>query len=306
MSAPAPYTAPAGLRTGPVHLAVLDLPRMEAFHRELLGLERLPHPLPAQRDEAAAAPVAFGPPGGPPLLLLSSGPGLRPRPPHTTGLFHVALRVPDRPALARVLLRLHRRRVPLGASDHRVSEALYLEDPEGNGIEIYADRPRESWPADDGTLVMTTEPLDVEELLRTVGGPGAEDATLPPGTRVGHIHLQVSDIPPAVRFYQEALGLELQARYGQDAAFLSAGGYHHHIGVNVWASRGAPAPPPDAAGLRWATIELPSAADVAALGEHLGGSDWGFEREGAGLALRDPAGNALRVLPAQASPEASA
>lgn len=297
-----PYTAPTGLRTGAVHIAVRDLQRTASFYEELLGLERLSDQALAQDEDPAAAILPLGPPGGPPLVLLSTGPGILPRPRPTTGLYHLALLVPDRPALARVLLRLARRHIRIGSSDHLVSEALYLEDPEGNGIEVYADRPREMWHMADGSPVMSTEPLDTDALIATAGGPAAEDAGVPPGTRIGHVHLQVSEIDTAERFYMGALGLDLQARYRGEAAFLSAGGYHHHVGVNVWTTRGAPPPPADAAGLRWITLELPSDDDVAALGEHLDLSDWEYARNAGGLRLRDPAGNEIRVRSASPSP----
>jgi catechol 2,3-dioxygenase len=246
---------------GLVRLRVRDLGRVLGFYRDLLGLA-------VSRTDGSSvwlAPSAVEERGAEPILRLDEDPAAPPRPDRTTGLFHVALLVPSRRALAGVLARLRDRRAPIhGASDHAVSEALYLEDPEGNGIEIYADRPRSAWREHHGELSMTTEPLDVDGLLaelnleprtsnlertghrepRTLNQTG-----LPSGPVVGHIHLQVSDLAAAEQFYAGVLGFDVTVRNYPGALFLSAGGYHHHVAVNVWSSRRAPRPPMGAAGL---------------------------------------------------------
>jgi catechol 2,3-dioxygenase len=178
-----------------------------------------------------------------------------------TGLFHLALRVPERTDLARWLAHAARTQVPLaGMSDHFVSEAIYLQDPDDHGIEIYHDRPRALWEGRVGEL--TTEALDVDSLLAEVGDPRAAPFDgLPDGTDMGHIHLRVADVPQTVEFYVQVLGFELMATYGAEAAFLAAGGYHHHFGGNTWQSRSAPPPAPGSAALRAATIVLPTESE---------------------------------------------
>jgi catechol 2,3-dioxygenase len=203
------------------------------------------------------------------LLVLVDEPGARSARGHT-GLFHFALLVPERADLARWLGHAARDRVPLtGASDHVVSEALYLRDPDEHGIEIYADRPREQW---EGRVAerMTTLPLDVDDLLTEDDGAFER---LPAGTVMGHVHLCVRAIPETIAFYRDALGFDLVAAVGDQAAFLSAGGYHHHVGANIWESAGAAPAPPGTARLLRATIIVPGEGDA---------------RE-----VRDPSGNTL-------------
>jgi catechol 2,3-dioxygenase len=267
---------------GGVELTVADLDAQTAFYRDAIGLGEI------RRDGDVAE---LGAPGGEtPLVTLVGRREALPRPPRTTGLFHVAFLVPSRADLARAVHRVtgagHRF---AGASDHRVSEALYLDDPEGNGIEIYRDRPREEWAYEGGELKLATLPLDLEGVL---AGVPADDAgeRVAEGTRIGHVHLQVADIPAAEAFYVGALGFEPTVRSYPGALFVSAGGYHHHVGLNTWAGHGLPSPPPGARGLRRFTIVLP---DEAALGEALeGAAVAGFEAEGEdGTAvLADPSG----------------
>jgi catechol 2,3-dioxygenase len=233
---------------GPVELTVADLDRSLGFYRSALGLEAL------ERDGGTARVGA----GGTTLLVLVEEPGATPAP-RSTGLFHFALLVPERADLARWLANAARERVQLqGLSDHFVSEAIYLADPDLHGIEVYADRPRERW---EGQVErMTTLPLDVQDLLGELESPEtAPFAGLPAGTRMGHVHLQVSSVPEAVQFYRDVLGLDLMATYGAQAAFLSAGGYHHHVGANTWSSAGRPQPPEGHARLRHATMVVPGA-----------------------------------------------
>ena len=221
--------------------------------------------------------------------MLVEEPGAQPSVGHT-GLFHFALLLPDRVSLARWLAHAARNRIQLtGASDHWVSEALYLRDPDRHGIEIYADRPRELW---EGKVArgMTTLPLDVDGLLGELEDPAKEPFDgLPSGTTMGHVHLQVASIPEAVEFYRDVLGFELMTELRDQAAFFAAGGYHHHLGANTWESRGASPPPPGTAALRHATIVLPDAAERDGVLARAGDVD---ELDGEPL-VRDPSQNAL-------------
>jgi catechol 2,3-dioxygenase len=273
-----PTIAPA-TTLGPVHLTVADLERSLDYYGDAIGLRVL---------ERGGDRASLGADGRE-LLVLVEEPGARPSIGHT-GLFHFALLVPDRPSLARWLAHAARDRVALtGASDHWVSEALYLRDPDRHGIEIYADRPRELW---EGKVArgMTTLPLDLDGLLGELDDPKTEPFEgLPAATTMGHVHLQVASIPETVEFYRDVLGFELMTELRDQAAFLSAGGYHHHVGANTWESRGASPPPPGTAALRHATIVLPNAAErdrvIARIGEV-------EELDGEPL-VRDPSGNAL-------------
>jgi catechol 2,3-dioxygenase len=270
---------------GPVHLTVSDLADSLEFWTRSIGLRV------RARD---AGVVALGAGDGD-LVVLVEEPGAQPAARHT-GLFHVALLVPERADLARFLAHVIRTRVPLtGASDHTVSEALYLRDPDLHGIEVYADRPRAGW---DGRVeeLMGTDPLDASALLGVLDDPQAAPFDgLPDGTVVGHVHLQVDDVARATAFYQGVLGFDLTARYGADAVFLSAGGYHHHVGANTWASRGAPPPPPGSASLRHATILVEDAAARDAVLARAEAAGHAVEPYGADGLVRDPAGIALVV-----------
>lgn len=247
---------PSDTRLGHVRLRVRDLDNALDFYHRVLGLRTI------ERDGDVAALSAAGAP--PALLVLEGRPEAPPRPRRSTGLYHFAILLPDRRALAQALLRLARRRWPLqGASDHLVSEALYLADPEGNGIELYADRPRDAWPVrPDGEIAMATEPLDLDALLLEAGPAHDDDdgATLHPGAVLGHVHLNVSDLGAAESFYHGVLGFDVTTRSYPGALFLAAGGYHHHIGANTWAGRGAPRPPAGAAGLVHFEVIVPDAA----------------------------------------------
>jgi catechol 2,3-dioxygenase len=278
MEASAPTIA-AATTVGPVELTVSDLDRSVGWYERSLGLRTL------GRDGARARLGA----GGETLLALVEEPGALPADGYT-GLFHFALLVPARRDLALWLAHAARERLPLtGASDHFVSEAIYLRDPDHHGIEVYSDRPREHWEGRVDRL--TTDPLDVDDLLGELDDPGAEPfEELAAGTTMGHVHLRVADLPATIAFYRDGLGFDLTATYGSQAAFLSAGGYHHHIGANVWESRGAPAPPAGTAGLRHATVVLPTAADrdelVARVAQDI-------EEADGGPLIRDPSGNGL-------------
>jgi len=234
-----------------VELVVGDLDAQAGFYREAIGLREL---------RRGGGVVELGAPGGDaPLVTLVEDPDAPLRPRGTTGLFHLALLVPDRAELARALNRVtatgHRF---TGASDHLVSEALYLDDPEGNGIEIYRDRARKDWPRAEGELQMATLPLDVEGVLASAPAGEAGEG-MAEGTTLGHVHLQVGSIPAADAHYTDGMGFEATVRGYPGALFVSAVGYHHHIGLNTWAGEGAPPPPPGARGLRSYTIVLPDA-----------------------------------------------
>lgn len=229
---------------GVATLAVRDAERSLALYRDALGFEVL------GRDDGTLRLGA----GGTALLTLQASPLFRPRPAPTTGLYHIAILLPSRPELARVLRRLIDARVPLGSADHAVSEALYLSDPDGNGLEIYRDRPRDQWHWDGSRVHMVTERLDAAGILAEL--PPSPSSVLPAGTTIGHVHLQIADLAAADAFYHLALGFDITAGF-PGALFVGAGGYHHHLGLNTWESRGAPPAPPDAVGLRRFEIVLP-------------------------------------------------
>jgi catechol 2,3-dioxygenase len=277
------------LRVRSVNLAVSDLGRSADFYERVLGL-----PLIA-RDEHGAQ---LGPDAERPALLLSDIASPTPLPPSATGLYHVAWLHPSRAALADSLRRVAGARWPFeGASDHGVSEALYLSDPDGLGIELYADRPRELWePASDGHGVnMVTLPLDLEDLLaQSLDDPSP---AVPADTFIGHVHLKVADVPSASAFYRDALGLEEQAQL-PSAAFLAAGGYHHHVGLNSWQSSGAASAPDSAPGLREIDFDLGGAPALEALERTLAdaGADARTPTEldaDGELTVRDPDGQLL-------------
>lgn len=274
-------------RLGPVALTVSDLERSLRFYIDVIGFRLL------QREENTAW---LGTDQNTPLLVLTGQPDASPKRRHTTGLYHFAILVPSRLDLARSLRHLMETRYPLqGASDHLVSEALYLADPDGNGIEIYADRPRQAWPRRNGQLLMATEPLDLEGLLAELEQDDQAWSGLPEQTRIGHVHLHVSDLSQAETFYREVLGFDFMAGYGPSALFVSAGGYHHHVGLNTWAGLGAPPPPPDAVGLRHFTITLPDEAERSRLRAHLRDSGVSFVEQGKVISLRDPSNNGIHL-----------
>lgn len=287
----ADFSIDPATRPGTVHLAVPDLENALSFYEGVLGLRSL---------HRAAGTVLLGA-GETAIVALREKPGATPKPRSTSGLYHFAILVPSRRELAKTLRRLVETQYPIGgASDHLVSEALYLDDPAGNGIEIYADRPRDRWPRDNGGIRMATDPLDVEGLVGELR-PGDESWTgLAEGTTLGHVHLHVADLPSAVEFYHGVLGLDLITRFGSQAAFLSAGGYHHHLGLNTWAGVGAPPPPPGSAGLEYFTLSLPDerARDLEA--ERMRSSGVGFEERDDGMLVRDPSQNAVLLTVAGA------
>jgi catechol 2,3-dioxygenase len=244
--------------------------------------------------------VGLGAEEGRPLVELVPSPDAPLRRAGTTGLFHLAILVPSRLELARALRRVSESGWRLtGASDHLVSEALYLRDPEGNGIEIYRDRDREEWRRVGGEIEMDTLPLDLEGVLSELAGDEAPPAAMPPGTHIGHVHLNVADIPASQAFYRDALGFDVTVRTYPGALFVSAGGYHHHVGLNTWMAspstlgEGAPPPPPGARGLERFEVVLPTAADLEATEQRL--ADQGVQTHGTdeGVMTADPSGNRM-------------
>jgi catechol 2,3-dioxygenase len=276
---------PPDTSLGAVRLTVADLDRVQSFYETAVGLRTLDRS--GDRARLGVEPDTT-------LIELVGNPDARPRPPRRTGLYHLAVLVPSRVELARALRRVAEAGALFtGASDHLVSEALYLNDPEGNGIEIYRDRPREEWRYVNGTLQMSTEPLDLEGVLGELA-EGDSTNGMAPETRIGHVHLQVADLEAGEDFYAGTLGFEVTIRGYPGALFLSAGGYHHHIGLNTWAGEGAPPPPPGSRGLRCFEVVLPDAGELGRVAERIEAAGREAEREDGMVLVADPSGN--RVL----------
>jgi catechol 2,3-dioxygenase len=293
MTTPTPATTPAAtlpatLRLGPVHLVVTDLDRSVGWYESALGLHL------HRRADGVAALGA----GEEDVVVLHERPGARHAGRHS-GLYHYALLYPSRRELARAALRLSAAETPVqGASDHRTHEAIYLPDPDGNGIELAADRPRERWPEDLG-YAGGPEPLDFEALLATLEGDRVPPEQVEPGLRVGHLHLHVGDLAQGLAFYRDLVGFEEQARLGHSAAFVSAGGYHHHLGFNTWQGHGAPPVPDDVVGLRHWTVVLDDPAQVAAVRARLEAGGAQTEDRDGGFVVRDPWNIALAIVAAE-------
>jgi catechol 2,3-dioxygenase len=283
-------TLPPTLRLGEVHLTVADLPRCISWYERALGLS-------LHRRDGAEAELGDG---AETVVVLHEDAEARP-PGRHAGLYHYALLYPSRQELARALFRVAGARTPIeGASDHGTHEAIYLPDVEGNGIELAADRPRELWPAD--AYSVGPAPLDVDSLLATIAGEPPRPE-VGPGLRVGHVHLHVGDVRRGLAFYRDVLGFELQANLGT-AAFVSAGGYHHHLAFNVWRGQGVRPAPPHTVGLgRW-TVLLPSPADVVAVRERAQAAGAALEPLAAGVRLRDPWQITVEFRAADAEPRA--
>jgi catechol 2,3-dioxygenase len=273
-------------RIGAVELAVADLDRAREFYERSVGLRTL---------QSAGGRASLGPEGGPAILELVADPDAPPRPPGTTGLFHFAILVPDRRDLAAALRRVGDSGWRFsGASDHLVSEALYLSDPEHNGIEIYRDRPREDWDYEGDQVRMATIPLNLAEVMEALDG--ADPASpMRAGTRIGHVHLNVSDLDSTEAFYSGGLGLGVTVRGYPGALFLAAGDYHHHVGANTWAGEGAPRPPLGALGLRRYELLVPDLGELDAVESRLAAAGADVHRTDGELATTDPSGIAVRV-----------
>jgi len=283
-SAQSQPTLPASLRLGAVHLIVTDLDRSIAFYESAIGLNLI------DRSESRATLGA----GGDGLLVLEEEPQARPAGRHA-GLYHFALLHPSRLELARAAQRVIVTHTPVtGASDHKISEAIYLPDPDGNGIELAADRGREHWgDLSDPTALGGPMPLDMESLMGLV-----KDADpLPkadPGLRVGHVHLHVGDVEEALRFWRDLIGFEVMTRF-PSAAFISAGGYHHHLGLNTWRGEGVPPMPDGTVGLRHWTIVLETREQVDEVRQRLIAAGVEVGEQPDGFLARDPGANAVLV-----------
>jgi catechol 2,3-dioxygenase len=266
-------TLPATLQLGPVHLVVPDLERSIGWYRGVLGLR-------VHRRGPAEAGLGDGEET---VLVLHQDADARP-PGRHAGLYHYALLFPNRQELARAVARVAAASTPVeGASDHGTHEALYLPDADGNGIELAADRPREQWPR--GFYASGPAPLDLDSLLDTIAGE-APAAEVGRGLRVGHLHLHVGDVAQGLAFYRDLIGFELMADLGT-AAFLSAGGYHHHLAFNTWRGRGLGPAPEHTIGLDHWTVLLP-AADVTRLRQRVEAAGLAAEPVNDGFRVRDP------------------
>jgi catechol 2,3-dioxygenase len=286
VQAPSPTgLLPASLSLGPVRLTVSDLDRAVAWYQRALGLR-------VQRLEPPTAELGDGTST---VLVLVEDPAARPAGRHA-GLYHYALLYPSREELARAAVRLGVTRTPIqGASDHGTHEAIYLPDADGLGIELAADRPRELWPTPEEEFGRGgPRPLDLEDLLASVSGEEPR-AQIGPGLRVGHLHLHVGSVDRGLAFYRDLIGFDVWALL-PSAAFVSAGGYHHHLGFNTWLGQGVLAAPAHTVGLRDWTIELPGAGDVAAVRSRLDHEGVPTQDLEGGFATKDPWEIALRVV----------
>jgi catechol 2,3-dioxygenase len=278
---PPGYQLPDGTHVGVVRLQVADLERSLAFYTRILGLTVLSN---------AAGVAVLG--AGVPLVALHEKRGVSPAPRHGLfGLYHFAILLPDRAALGRFATHLSEVSVRVGMADHLVSEAFYLTDPDGLGVEVYADRPRSTWQFKGRQLAMATDPLDVPSVIASAQGRPWDGA--PAGTRMGHVHLHVGSLPEAETFYHRALGLDKMVWEYPGALFLAAGGYHHHLGTNTW-SPGPSATDGEARLLEWELV-VPAAADASAAAASLRGGGFEVSQNGRGWLTRDPWGTALRI-----------
>lgn len=279
------YSMHAGMEMGIVSLSVADLERSLSFYERILGCALL-----ARSGNRAVLGSEK------PLLLLTERRDAPPRPPHTTGLYHVAYLLPGRVDLACALRHLLASGYPPSSvQDHWISEAIYLSDPERNGIELYRDRPRSAWPWHNGKLEATEPSIELskESLLAELDGTAYSWRALPPFTRIGHVHLQVADLAQSVAFYREVLGLEESITGMSGASFFAAGGYHHHIGCNVWMSADAPPPPHNALGLHFFTLILPEQAQVMELASRISAAGREVAQYSQSYLLRDPSHNRI-------------
>lgn len=275
------FTLPAELSLGPVRLAVPDLDRSSEYYRGILGLREL---------SRSGGSVSLGASDDGELVHLEHAPRAKSLTLPRLGLYHFAFLLPSRVHLGAFVGHLQERRVPFGASDHSVSEALYLRDPDGLGIEVYADRARSSWQLNAGELHMTSAPLDIDSLLEAARE--TEWTEMPTGTVMGHLHLHVGDLVRASEFYHGRLGFERVVWSYPGALFLAAGGYHHHLGVNTWAQGALPASEGDARLMEW-TIRLPSEDIAHVLAERVASARVPSDSD---LLLADPWGTRVRFV----------
>jgi catechol 2,3-dioxygenase len=281
---------PAGTEIGTVTMRVSDADRALGWYVDMMGMELL---------DRTPERLSLGA-GGRPFLFLDVRRDATPRIEETTGLHHVAILVPDRASLGGVLARIAKWGVRLGASDHLVSEALYIWDPDNNGLEIYRDRPRAEWHWENGRVKMATDPMDRRSVAEAGLDGGSHREPMPAGTKIGHVHLQVGDIEQAVRFYTDTVGFVQTAGRG-GAAFVSAGGYHHHLGMNVWHSRNAPPDSQGAAGLVEYEVTVPDRATLTAAKSRLEAAGVKPSGNADSFRFRDPWQIPVRMLVASGS-----
>jgi catechol 2,3-dioxygenase len=290
MDAPSPSATPTFANRTPFHVGAIgliarDLDLLTNYYRDLLGLTVL------ERTPSMARLGA----GDLPLIEIEHRPDAKPDDPAQAGLYHTAFLMPTRHDHARWIMHIVRNKVPVtGASDHGVSEAFYLDDPEGNGIEVYSDRPHERWTWDKGLVTMQTKQLDVEAMLREIDPATANYPAAPEGLRIGHVHLRVGNVEKAEEFYRGAMGLDLTRRRG-GATFMSSGGYHHHVGANVWHSDGAGLRDRSRAGLAWFSVEAADNAAYDAALSRLHAADAPVKPMQDGVETADPWGTRVRV-----------
>ncbi|MCI0707318.1 MAG: VOC family protein [Ignavibacteriae bacterium] len=283
------FTLPAQTHIESVHLRVSSLEESLKFYRDLLGFNEVRH------EGKTALLSASGKASA--QVVLTEHPGAKPRSWRTPGLFHTAILYPSRKELARAFKRLYEERYRFqGFSDHGVSEAIYLADPEGNGVELYADRPREQWKFDSNGLAMMTAELNLDNLLAELDSDTREWAGIHPETRIGHIHLQVSDLQKAERFYHGALGFDITQKSYPGALFVAAGGYHHHIGLNIWNSRGSAPAQGDTLGLASLRIRVPEIGFGDTLAKHLSDAGALVENRNGVIRARDDDGIVVEVV----------
>lgn len=283
--APAGHRLHAEAALGAVHLQVADLARSVAYYERVIGLRTI------ASDDGTTSLAAHN--DSTPLVVLHHHEGAAPVPTRgRLGLYHFAILLPNREALGRFIAHLATIGAYAGMSDHLVSEAVYLTDPDGLGIEVYADRPRESWRIANNKLEMATLTLNAADLVRASRGIAWDG--MPQGTRIGHVHLFVSDLDAAARFYHEGLGLDEVLLEFPGALFMSAGGYHHHLGTNTWAAGAPRAEAGDARMLEW-SVMLPSAADVEATARALEDAGAAVTRTDGDVTAADPWGTIVRV-----------
>ncbi|MCP3740559.1 VOC family protein [Rossellomorea sp. BNER] len=268
-----------------VDLKVENLERSLSFYKQVIGFQIL------EQSERKATLTADG---KTPLLSIEQPEDVKGKEPRTTGLYHFALLLPSRADLAKALQHFIKMNIRLGASDHLVSEALYLDDPDGNGIEIYADRPSSTWSWKDGQVVMATEPLNAENLLTETNGEQWNG--LPQDTLMGHIHLHVSELEKTKEFYLEGLGFDLVTQYGSQALFISTGGYHHHIGLNTWNGIGAKSPSKNSAGMKWFSLVYPTEEARKNVVNQLKNIGAAIQEDNGEFNTEDPSGNRIRLL----------
>lgn len=268
-----------------VGLKVLNLDRMVQFYTETIGFELI-----AKMDKKAELGA-----GGRTLLVLEAIDGLTAKRERYAGLYHFAILLPNRKELGKILLHLHQRGIRLGSSDHLVSEALYLSDPEDNGIEIYRDREAEEWAWNNDEVAMAVDPLDAEGVVKAAQESGEAWQGMPADTVMGHIHLHVSNLAEAERFYIDGLGFEVVTSMGQQALFIADQKYHHHIGLNIWNGVGIPALPEKTAGLNYFTLKLDNEDKRNAIAAQLREVGAEIVKEQEYLVTKDPAGNIIRL-----------